>query len=275
MQYSTPHRPGAARHGENFKVRQYSRQAFAGLADPVLQVDWFEMAGPTFPPHPHAGFSAVTYLFEDSGNGFINRDSMGNQCEIPAGAMHWSRASRGLVHEEFPIPGKGPVKGLQIFINIPEAYQLDPPAAFHVPEDDMEPLVGEGWISRVAVKGTTLAGDREALPAPVLIEETRIAGYKERAFDVPTGWGGLIILLEGTATLMGGPELQAQQAIAFKAEENEQLVVKGASADVRFVIIAGKRTNQPAFQHGPLTMASAELLQGRLESLNRGEFGTI
>lgn len=31
--------------------------------DPFLSVDYFRMSAPTFPPHPHAGFSAVTYLF--------------------------------------------------------------------------------------------------------------------------------------------------------------------------------------------------------------------
>src|SRR5712691_5523015 len=75
--FSSVYTPTQMRHGAAFSARQYPRQAFDNLIDPVLNVDWFEMSGPTFPPHPHAGSSAVTYLFADSPNGFINRDSMG------------------------------------------------------------------------------------------------------------------------------------------------------------------------------------------------------
>ena len=28
----------------------------------ILNIDHFEMSEPTFPPHPHAGFSAVTWI---------------------------------------------------------------------------------------------------------------------------------------------------------------------------------------------------------------------
>ncbi len=41
----------------------------AHALDPVISVDHFRMSQPTFAPHPHAGFSAVTYLFEDSEDG--------------------------------------------------------------------------------------------------------------------------------------------------------------------------------------------------------------
>lgn len=83
--------PAHMRHGAVFSARQYPRQAFGDLIDPVLNIDWFEMSAPTFPPHPHAGFSAVTYLFADSPNGFINRDSMGETQDIRPGGLHWSR----------------------------------------------------------------------------------------------------------------------------------------------------------------------------------------
>lgn len=43
-----------------------------------LKVSRRRVDAPTFPPHPHAGFSAVTYLFLDSETGIANRDSLGN-----------------------------------------------------------------------------------------------------------------------------------------------------------------------------------------------------
>lgn len=275
INYSETYTPSLMQREGVFSARMYPRDAFEGLADPVLQIDWFEMSGPTFPPHPHAGFSAVTYLFEDSPNGFINHDSMGTHCQIPPGAMHWSRASRGLVHEEFPIPDGGPVRGLQMFINIPADHQLDPAKAFHVAKKDVELSSGPGWTSRVAAYGRTLEGNSDALPAPVLIEEIQIEEGGTRALNLPAGWGGLMIVMEGAVMVDEGREVNTYEAIAMATDVEAPLTLTGLSAGVRLALILGERTNQPAFQHGPMTLASRDLLKDRVESFNRGEFGTL
>ena len=46
--------------------------------DPFLNIDLFHVTGIVFAPHPHAGFSAVTYLFDDSTTPIRNRDSLGD-----------------------------------------------------------------------------------------------------------------------------------------------------------------------------------------------------
>jgi redox-sensitive bicupin YhaK (pirin superfamily) len=51
-----------------------------GIAmDPFLNIDDFTMSQATFPPHPDAGFSAVTCMLEDSQGAFTNRDSLGDR----------------------------------------------------------------------------------------------------------------------------------------------------------------------------------------------------
>ena len=60
--------------------------------DPFLNVDDFRMSQPTFPPHPHAGFSAVTLMLEDSRGAFVNRDSLGDRSRIAPGGVHWTMA---------------------------------------------------------------------------------------------------------------------------------------------------------------------------------------
>jgi hypothetical protein len=63
----------AMRHGNGFQAHAI-RGADAAL-DPFLMADHFRMSAPTFPPHPHAGFSAVTYLFDDAETGFFNLEN--------------------------------------------------------------------------------------------------------------------------------------------------------------------------------------------------------
>ena len=49
-----------------FSVRSLDLQRLGEHASPVLVLDNFRVTGRPFPPHPHAGFSPVTYVFEDS-----------------------------------------------------------------------------------------------------------------------------------------------------------------------------------------------------------------
>jgi redox-sensitive bicupin YhaK (pirin superfamily) len=53
--------------GSNFRAYGLHGDEAAELIDPFLGVDHAWISAPTFPPHPHAGFSAVSYLFLDSG----------------------------------------------------------------------------------------------------------------------------------------------------------------------------------------------------------------
>ena len=87
--------------------------------DPFLGIDHAWMSAPTFAPHPHAGFSAVSYVFLDSETGIENKDSFGNHNLIQPGGLHWAAAGSGIVHEEVPAePGKT-VHSLQIFVALP------------------------------------------------------------------------------------------------------------------------------------------------------------
>jgi redox-sensitive bicupin YhaK (pirin superfamily) len=252
--------PTHMRHGAVFSAHQYPRQAFGGLIDPVLNIDWFEMSAPTFPPHPHAGFSAVTYLFADSPNGFINRDSLGETQDIRPGGLHWSRASRGMMHEEAPVPNAGPARGLQIFINLPAASQADPPAAFPVPAAMVKTLSGEGWKSRVAVDGTTLGASANALPSPVRIEEVWLDASATRDLDVLAGWGGLLIVLQGSVSI-GEETLAPAQAIGFAADVDERFQIAARSGPARMVLVSGAQLKQPIVAYGPLMLASRAALE--------------
>lgn len=69
-----------ANHGNRF--RAYGLRNVAALIDPFIGIDHAWMSGPTFPPHSHAGFSAVSYVFLDSETGIHNRDNIGTENTI-------------------------------------------------------------------------------------------------------------------------------------------------------------------------------------------------
>ena len=260
IRISAPYTPARMTRGNHFAAHQYPRQAFADLIDPVLNIDWFTMTGPTFPEHPHAGFSAVTYLFADSVNGFRNRDSLGQMHVIRPGGLHWSRASKGMMHDEVPLPDGGAVQGLQIFINLPAAHQSDEPAAFPVPPEAIRNESGEGWRSRVAVDGTSVGGIADALPAPVRIEEVEIAAHETFPLGLPAGWGGIIIALGGSFSLPGGSLVASPQAVGLAAKDSDILPLVAGDKGARIAIMTGRQLHQPVHAYGPLMLASAEAL---------------
>jgi hypothetical protein len=261
IRFSAPYSPSTMTRGDVFNARQYPRQAFGNLIDPVLNIDWFEMNGPTFPAHPHAGFSAVTYLFADSPNSLHNRDSLGEEQVILPGGLHWSRASKGMIHEETPLPGGGGVRGLQIFLNLPEAHQGDDAGAYPVLPEAVQSAAGEGWESRTAVDGTAIGPAREALPAPMRIAEVAIEQGAIYPLDLPAGWGGIVIALEGEVALGDDRTLDAAQSIGFAAEAAASLHITAIAGAARIAIVMGQQLNQPIHSYGPLMLASPEALE--------------
>ncbi|WP_174273605.1 pirin family protein [Sphingomonas bacterium] len=174
-----PHRPvvricapDAARHGDAFDALRIGKAMFGAEADPFLNVDHFRMTGPTFPPHPHAGFSAVTYVLPESVNGMRNRDSRGDRSLIPPGGLHWTAAGSGIVHEEVPDRPGIVTEGMQIFIRQPVA-QEEAPAVIHHVEADQIPtaaLPEGGWMRLLAGSFETLVAPFEAPSALVLLD---------------------------------------------------------------------------------------------------------
>lgn len=106
------------------------------LTSPFLGIDHAWMSAPTFAPHPHAGFSAVSYVFLDSETAIENRDSLGNHNLIQPGGLHWAAAGSGIVHEEIPAETGKTVHSLQIFVEAtPDQRNSEPFALSLEPHD--------------------------------------------------------------------------------------------------------------------------------------------
>ena len=73
------------RIGDAFSARSVDLGALGDATSPVLVLDHFRIDAPVFGPHPHAGFSAVSYVLEDSPGALRSRDT-------PAMTSSWVRA---------------------------------------------------------------------------------------------------------------------------------------------------------------------------------------
>ena len=88
--------------GSAFSIRSIDLEALGDVGSPVALLDDFRVSGRPFGPHPHAGFSAVTYVFEDSPGSLRSRDSLGDDLVVDPGGLVWTLAGSGVLHEEIP-----------------------------------------------------------------------------------------------------------------------------------------------------------------------------
>ncbi|WP_233856234.1 pirin family protein [Paraburkholderia sp. HD33-4] len=190
-----------ANHGGHF--RAHALRGAAKLIDPFLGVDHAWMSAPTFPPHSHAGFSAVSYVFLDSETGIDNRDSRGTRNLIRPGGLHWATAGSGIVHEENPAePGKT-VHSLQIFVNLASEQHGIAPFALSLEPQEIPVVQLPGVKVRVPVGA--FAGARSPLspPTEVTMLDISLEQGAELAVPVEAGCGVFVMPVFGTALVDG------------------------------------------------------------------------
>ncbi|MGQ8364394.1 pirin family protein [Glaciecola sp. 1036] len=272
MKFTAPFGYHPMQHGAAFDAKQYNVRQAGLTTSPVLNIDWFKMTEPTFPPHPHAGFSAITYLFPDSPGGFINKDSQGYVGDILPGDMHWTMAASGIVHDEIPIENGVMVEGFQIFMNLPEEHQLLPAKAFRIKAEDMLIEKSSSGYLRFAIKGNENKGE-SLIPFNALIGEMVFTETGELSVEVPACHSGLLVALNGDFSV-SDKNISEFNAIGFESAGTETLKVQ-ANGGTKIAIVAGDIMTQPVFHYGPFIMSSKAKLIDRIEAYNRGEFGKI
>lgn len=245
--------------------------------DPFMGIDHAWMSAPTFPPHPHAGFSAVTYLFLDSETGIANRDSLGNSTLIEPGGLHWTAAGRGVVHEENPAVLGSTTHLLQIFVNLPQAKQDAAPFALSLAPEDV-PVVERPGV-RVRVPLGSFDGMRSPLTPPTqvtLLDITLKAGA-ELALPVAAGERAFFMPIHGRAELDGeGFDLDDLGApILPSASDTTTHKLAAIAGGARVAVFIGEPLHQPVLSNGPMAFASEESLIAATAAYHRGEMGRL
>jgi redox-sensitive bicupin YhaK (pirin superfamily) len=264
------------RIGDSFKAKHFAENSFKGLIDPVVMLDHFHMTAPTFEPHPHAGISAVTYVFEDSASPHFNYDSLGNHGPIHAGDLHWFVAGRGAVHTEQPEGTHPHVHALQIFVNLPAHQKLIDPHAVHVDAADMPVFQVPGVRVRVVTGESHGVHSPAVLPQPFTFLDCFLDAGRAFEHVIPAGWNAMIYSVQG-ALILEGDGFSGAQALA----QAEAIGVAGATvrltaADAaHFVVLSGPALNEPMIKHGPFVMNTAVQMNDRLQAYQRGEFGQL
>ena len=260
---------------DGFTAFHLNSDMFKRATGPVLMIDDFVMSKPTFPPHPHAGISAVTYVLPDSKGAHVSYDSMGNVVSIKPGDLHWFCAGRGAVHTEQP--EDAPVHGLQLFINLPIKSKRIEPFALHLNAEDI-PNISNGSVTTRVVLGC-YSGVSSPLrtPTPIMLLDSQ--SHEQDAhvdYSIEAGWAGMLYVLRGkieACTEAFATTVYAEHALGFESV-GDVLHIK-AQPDSQWVILFGEALHESYELAGPIIMESQSANQERFAAYANGEFGVL
>ncbi|WP_293853767.1 pirin family protein [uncultured Alsobacter sp.] len=236
-------------------VRRVDLGAFGTDVSPVALLDDFRVSGRPFGPHPHAGFSAVTYVFEDSPGSLRSRGSLGTDVVIRPGGLVWLEAASGALHEETPASDGVPLTGAQIYVNL-SARGKAGAAATHWLQPEAVPAWTDGGGDRVSILVGTYAG----IASPLVPREPfrLLHALVARSVSLPqvVGWNTVIYVRSGGVRLAAGERriaLPASCAVALQGDGDCVLQPAGVDrADV--LVLSGPALDEPVCAAGPFIM---------------------
>ena len=262
-------------HGHGFEA--FGVRGSETTLDPYLMIDHYKMREPTFGAHPHAGFSAVTYMFDDAETGFRNRDSRGDDSIIRPGDLHWTIAGRGVIHDEVPEKTGLIAHGLQLFVNLPAAQKHLPPDAIHLERERMPTLRQDGGAKVKVAFGGYDDGDTQiaatvALPSNVALFDVRLDAGDRFRYPLPMDTTALLLAIDG-ALRAHGVRIDSAQAVALDRAGGE-LVVESQS-DAHFVLLLGTPLREPVVREGPFAMTNRVDLERVVADYRAGRMGRL
>ncbi|MES2638374.1 MAG: pirin family protein [Myxococcota bacterium] len=219
------HRTRGRRHGP--VVRLVSPSDLGQLIKPFVFLDAFEADGahaPKFGIHPHSGIATFTVLLEGS---FSYEDTSGKSGVLAPGGVEWMRAGSGVWHDGAAVGG-GRMKGYQLWIALPAAWENAPAESQYLAPEELE----EDGPVRVLLGRYGSAGSRIATPAPMNYLSVRLADGERWQYQPPEGHTvGWVAVHEGE--LHTSEVVQTGELAVFDAADGAiDFVAKGATAFV-------------------------------------------
>ncbi len=262
-------------NGEVFSAKGVNLYELGERSSPIVVLDDFRVSGRPFRPHPHAGFSAITYVFEDSQGGVRSRDSLGNDVAVGPGGIVWLQAASGALHQEVPAQTGGELYGAQIFVNLSSTNKLAAPRTLWLENSEVPE-----WRSGAGDRIRIVVGSYEGLASPLVPAEPfnllDVALRSEISFSLQTGHYALVYVRKGD--------------VLVRVEEREQrvpsehaLALHGGRGRVAFeaihpthlLILSGAEIREPVLVDGPFIMNERSQIEAAMARFRAGEMGDL
>ena len=235
-------------------------------------------------PHPHRGFSPVTFIIEGEVH---HRDSHGNNQIAKKGEVQWMHAGAGIVHSERPskelAERNGKQEIIQLWINSPANKKMQPPSYQYIPENEI-PLF---WSPDKAIQNKIIAGNYEIIEenklktlkgkikteSELLILWSKAENKGSQIISISKQMNAMIYVVRGEMRIKGYGKVEEKELIAFELEnENIEMDI---DAKAEFLVLCGTPINEKITQHGPFVMNTQTQIMEAMRDYQMGKMGVL
>ena len=242
--------------------------------DPFLMMDFFDSTDPAdyrsgFPWHPHRGIETVTYLIKGE---IEHGDSIGNSGVIRNGQCQWMTAGSGILHQELPQPSEE-MLGVQVWLNLAADNKMTEPQYGDITED-MIPVYKDDQkkVHIIAGEYKGLSGEIQRADTRPTFFDVELTAESEFTFELPTDFNAYAFLIRGEANFDPETENLKEYPQGVLYENGSKIRVNTAENKARFLLLAGKKLEEPIAWGGPIVMNSREELAAASRELDNGNF---
>jgi redox-sensitive bicupin YhaK (pirin superfamily) len=225
-------------------------------------------------PHPHRGFSPVTFMIEGEG---YHKDSAGNYENIGAGGVQWMFAGKGILHSEGPSENMlrtgGAYEFIQLWINAPKANKGEE-SFYQAATKEQQPKV----LAQEGVELRLACGEYEGMTGPlrsftplIAIAGTVAAGRKIQLKATPGYWT-LLYIAKGSVSVNGN-DVDASYLVIFDKEGED--IEMTAKEDAYILYLSAEPIDEPVAAKDNYVMNTAEEVEQAIADYEAGLFGTL
>jgi len=227
-------------------------------------------------PHPHRGFSPVTFIFQ---GGVHHRDSRGNDSHVYAGGVQWMNAGMGIIHSERPphdIHERGGRQEIiQLWINTPARHKMDQPAYHPLSAEQAPRTKSEDGKVDVKIFSGEVLGVKGPIPSQAEVNAATLEFKEGGKISIPTpaSHNAMIYLLDGKLNVDGLGIVEELHLVHFK-NDGDQISLE-ALADTRVLFLTGAPLNEEVVSHGPFVMNTQTQIMEAMRDYQMGKMGIL
>lgn len=221
-------------------------------------------------PHPHRGFSPVTFIFEGDVH---HRDSRGNSSVVKAGGVQWMNAGMGVVHSERPsvelATEGGTQEIIQLWINTPKAKKMNPPEYQAFQNEDL-PKISNNLSLVSGSEGEQDGPAKTEMPIKAIMGQMAIG--ETISLNAPYSHT-LMYILEGELKIEEHGLTESHNLILFEYEISDIQIE--AKSDSKILFLSADPLDEPLATYGPFVMNNQTEIMEAMRDYQMGKMGVL
>ena len=227
-------------------------------------------------PHPHRGFSPVTFVIEGEVH---HRDSWGNNQIAKQGEVQWMHAGAGIVHSERPsealVTRSGHQEIVQLWINSPASAKMKTPEYYYISNDIMTTFTSEDK----KITNKLIAGDYGGHQGNIIPQSDLLVMWSEgekdgtQKVDIPKGYNSMLYTIKGDISIKGYGLVEKEHLVVF--DQAEGIIEVTFKEKGQYLLVCGKPIDEKVTQSGPYVMNTQTEVLEAMRDYQMGKMGIL